>query len=366
MYLMLQDKEVLYFDFDEFVLEIINKDLVPVYLRGKLREPKIMKDILYNVQSLKEWLSNRVLSLSRDNAKQIFALFQIPQRMDIETRLKLSINCKAVSIIDSYWLREDKSSDKFEKVNIRANHFKEIVNISLYGYNPTITENCICPDLTTQGLFRKAWIRDDALYLLKSDKTVNNINTRMEVLASKILGCFINKIDYVSYTGRIRNIRDEKLYVDKCKNFVGEEYSFVEAYELFVNKGTDYMKYFNSFAHSADIAVLDYILVNTDRHLQNYGYWMNNKNGSIIGLAPLFDFNCALVADYFNRNAEDTISQMFNSKDTLYDLAFRYKSYTKIKLDLKKFKDLRAKNKEYDYIFDRVLERCYKLKLDII
>ena len=63
----------------------------------------------------------------------------------------------------------------------------------------------------------------------------------------------------------------------------------------------------------AGIPVLDYIIVNTDRHTQNYGFMMNNETGKIERLAPLFDFNCALVADYFAHDARDTLSQMFNT-----------------------------------------------------
>ena len=309
---MLCDEKVLFFDFDEFVVEEIRKDLEPYYLRGRLKDNNSMKNILYNVNLLKEWLTNRVLSLSRSNAKQIYAMFRIPQRADLETRVNVCLKCKGVSITDSYWVSEDNES--FSDVNIRTKHFNEIVDVSLYGCNPTATTNYVCPDLTTQGLFRKAWIRNDDIYLLKSDNTANNINTRMEVLASQILDCFVNKIDCVSYSGRVRNTKQGKLYVDKCQNFVTEEYSFVEAYELYVHE--NYQDFFNTIPYSGDIAVLDYILMNTDRHLQNYGFLMSNRDGKIAGLAPLFDFNLALVADYLGRDVENTLSQMFNDGKT--------------------------------------------------
>lgn len=53
-----------------------------------------------------------------------------------------------------------------------------------------------------------------------------------EVLASKILDCFTNKVDCVGYTGRSRKTPYGKLFVDKCRNFVGEQCSFVEAWEV--------------------------------------------------------------------------------------------------------------------------------------
>lgn len=53
-------------------------------------------DLLRNIQYLKSWLSRRVLSLSRANAKQIYTMYQIPQLDDIETRVKICLACKGV------------------------------------------------------------------------------------------------------------------------------------------------------------------------------------------------------------------------------------------------------------------------------
>lgn len=49
MYLMLKDTEVLYFDFDDFVVAVIRNDLLPYYLRSNIRESNETKDILHNV-----------------------------------------------------------------------------------------------------------------------------------------------------------------------------------------------------------------------------------------------------------------------------------------------------------------------------
>lgn len=255
----------------------------------------------------------------------------------------------------------------FKDVNIRLKHFKEIVEISLLGYNPTITTNQICPELTTHGLFRKSWVRqDNKLYLLKSDSHSQNVNTRMEVLASKILRCFDNKISCVEYTGRYRNTKDGKLYVDKCENFVGEEYSFVEAWEVMNYcqcTGQSFESVLGFSKEAASIGVLDFILSNTDRHSQNYGFLMDNITGKLVCLAPLFDFNCALVADAFNRDASDTLSQMFNDGRTLQQIAEYYLPFSRLILDIDKFNKLKRNNKEFDYVFDKVLERCRYLRI---
>ena len=374
MFLMLKNTQVLYFNLPDFTVEMLWEDLLPYFLRSNIRrasETKAldMKDIMYNVQTVKSYLSSRMLSLSRDNAKKIYAAFQIPQVDSIDNRVNICIKCRGVSIQDSYWIQEENESDTWESINIRQNKLKDIIDLSLGGFSPTITTSIICPELTTKGLFRKGWVRmGDSLYLLKSDKTKDCVNTKMEVLASEILECFENKIDSVTYVSDMKNMLDGEGQVSICKNFVGEEYSFVEAWEVMdycrrlnINYREYCMKHWG--AEFAGIPVLDYIIVNTDRHTQNYGFMMNNDTGRIERLAPLFDFNCALVADYFAHDARDTLSQMFNTAETLRELAYQYKEYTNITFNEDRFMQVVGRNGEYRHIFEKVYERIQELGL---
>lgn len=367
MYLMLKNSKVLYFDLPDFTVEVIREDLLPYFLRENIRKSHNMKDLLYNVQTVKSYLSSRMLSLSRDNAKKIYAAFQIPQVDSIDNRVSICIKCKGVCIQDSYWVQEENESDTWESINIRQNKLKDIIDLSLGGFSPTITTSIICPELTTKGLFRKGWVRmDDILYLLKSDKTKDCVNTKMEVLASDILQCFDNAIESVTYVSDMKHMMDGEGQVSICKNFVGEDYSFVEAWEVMdysKRLGINYREYCLKQwgAEFASIPVLDYIIVNTDRHTQNYGFMMNNDTGKIERLAPIFDFNCALVADYFAHDARDTLSQMFNTTETLRELAHKYKDYTNLIFNEDKFMKLVERNKEYKYIFEKVYERVQEL-----
>lgn len=369
MYLMLKDTEVLYFDFDDFVVAVIRNDLLPYYLRSNIRESNETKDILHNVQEVKSYLSNRIMSLSKDNAKQIYTTFHIPQIDTIDNRVNICIKCKGISIQDCYWVRNDSENICWDSVNIRQNQLRDIVDISLSGLYPTITTSYICPELTTKGLFRKGWIRlGNELYMLKSDRTNNYVNTKMEILASEILHCFENKIDCIAYVGDIKETRDGTEFVSICKNFVDENHSFVEAWEIMEyckrNK-IDFREYClkqwgNLFAC---IPVLDYIIINTDRHTQNYGFFMNNNTGKLDGLAPLFDYNCALVADYFERDAADTLSQMLNTGDSLRSLAYEFRPNTDMLFYEGRFNRLREQNNEYEHIFKRVYGRIKEMEI---
>ena len=370
MYLMLKNTEILYFDLDDCVVEVIRNDLLPFCLRSNIRLAVSMKNSLHNIQAVKSYLSSRILSLSRDNAKQIYAAFQIPQLDSIDNRVNICIKCKGVSIQDSYWIKEDNEDVGWENINIRQNELKDIIDLSLTGFSPSLTTDNICPELTTKGLYRKGWVRiNKSLYLLKSDKTNDYVNTKMEVAASDMLACFKNRLENITYVSDIKYTQNGgKAFVSICKNFVEESYSFVEAWEVMDycrRRSIDFRKYCLDKwgCLFACIPVLDYIIINTDRHTQNYGFLMNNDTGVIEKIAPLFDFNCALVADYFKIDASETLSQMFNTAETLKDLAFQYLEYTNIKFDEGLFTKLaeRRRNKDYRYIFERVYARVQEL-----
>lgn len=371
MYLMLKNTEILYFDLEDFVVEVIRNDLLPFCLRSNIRISTKLKDILHNIQAVKDYLSSRVLSLSRDNAKQIYAAFQIPQSDSTDNRVNICIKCKGVSIVDSYWVKEDDENEDWANINIRQNKLSDIIDLSLSGFSPTITTNSICPELTTKGLFRKGWIYlGDSLYLLKSDKTNEYVNTRMEVLASEILECFENRIDSIVYLSDIKETAGGTAYVSICQNFVKEEHSFVEAWEVMEyckRRGIDFREFSMERWGStfASIPVLDYIIINTDRHTQNYGFMMNNDTGVLESVAPLFDLNCALVADYFKCDARDTLSQMFNTTETLRDLAFQFLKYTDLKFNEDAFIAIMENRnyKELRHIFENVYGRIQELGL---
>ena len=65
MFLELKNIDISYFDLEDFVVEVIRYDLLPFGLIGVFDRQKDVKNILGNIEVLKEWLSNKVLPLSR-------------------------------------------------------------------------------------------------------------------------------------------------------------------------------------------------------------------------------------------------------------------------------------------------------------
>lgn len=109
--------------------------------------------------------------------------------------------------------------------------------------------------------------------------------------------------------------------------------------------------------------VLDYVLLNTDRHTENYGFYFDNGTGEITGLLPLYDHNLSLIADLAgtSEKAADSLSQMFNDHSTLKQLATEMKPFSKLSFNHKKFNQLQEKYPMYRKIFNGVLSRLAEI-----
>lgn len=367
-YLMLENTPILYFHTEDIEVKVLNKDLLPFSLREKIKNPsnedlkEYYKESAKNLNNIKEFCSSRLLSLSRENAKQIYAACNLIQDNSIENRFQICLSCKGVNLQDAYWIRTIDSNDTWESVNPKMHHLAEIVDIALGGESPTFTANPICPELTTKGLFRKAWIREnDELYLLKSDKTPSFINTKMEILSSKILDC--TNVPHTQYEKAQYN----NIYTAKCKNFVTDHKSFVEAQEIYdycKDTEQDYTNFvLKRFAKDfANISVIDFVLQNTDRHLQNYGFFMDNSTGELVDVAPLFDHNQALIADIMEKDVVDTMSQMLHTKETIKEIYEKFSPYADIEFDCSKWQKLKEEMQEYKKVLKKVEERIINVR----
>lgn len=366
--LLLEDTPVLFVDFTKMETHLYKEQLLPYILRGQFKEPPT-GDIAgyyqvsaHNISVFKDYLSSRVLSLSRDNAKQICAACRISQDTGTENRVKICLSCKGVSVNDAFWIKEENSTLQWKDVDVKRNHLSEIVDVALEGKQPTLTTNPICPELTTKGLFKKAWIRENnTLYLLKSDKMSDFANTKAEVFASQILDC--TNVPHVQYTMEQLN----GLTVAKCANFIREGQSFVEAHEIIEfckNTNIDYVKWgLDTFGKDfANISAVDYLLQNTDRHDQNYGFIMDNKTGKLIEVAPLFDHNQSIIADWLGKDVTDTLSQMLPQAETLQSAMILTAKESDICIDNTKWNMLKKKYPEQERVFTNIERRYIKIK----
>lgn len=331
--LMFENTVVMRINFDDNVYNVVSDRHLPYGLRGKLRtvgelgsnptkyeRNKFIADTIHNQNAVSNWMASRTLLLSRANAKWIYNALKIEQNTDDRTRLKIAILCRDISVLDKYWIKLDGDNITWDKVDIKRNPLNEIIaQIALHGKSLTIQGSLVSPELTTNGAYAKAWRRhsDGNLWLYKLGHN-GNTESRIEVMVSNILDkCNVEHVHYEAG-------EDEGQYVCMCPCISSDSYSIIPA--------SDYYSYcnVNSIDFNKEILrlgrddwykmhIVDYLISNRDRHLQNWGFFMDNSTMQVVSLHPLFDHNNAFDTKWMqNKDEEYLCTSQTIRKSALY------------------------------------------------
>lgn len=307
--LMLKDEEVMQFDLEEFWIEVKRPELLPFALRDCVKTTNAemgVKQVLQQFEILKDWLASRVLSLSRSNAKVILNVAALPQSLKTSERLKICLACKGLTMSDSYWLKED--NEDFRSNDLRKHRLCEVsYQIAILGKHVSATRKELRPDLSATGMFPKFWKRTGFLVeLWKTDRTDGFVNTEAELQVSEILDS--SNVSHVKYR---REKIDEKVFaVSSC--IADDKFSMVNASEVrdWCNHcEKDFLSWvLEKFGEAfKKMCLVDYVIANTDRHFDNWGFMMDNETGALVSMIPLFDHNQSLIADEIGTEIEELI-----------------------------------------------------------
>ena len=313
-YLMLQNKIVLKTDVDKGIYEVIDENLLPYSLRGAFRKekPEMSTEQIVNIRyknasAFTEYLANRILNLSRSNAKKILNALNYSQNQDTKTKAMIALKCNAISATDDYWVKNENSNLNWEDIDIRKNHLNEIVtNIALTGKSLTISGVPHTPELTGQGAYAKAWKRENNKLFLLKKSSKGGQESEIEVSVSKILDCF--NVSHVKY--ELSTYEDST--VCKCENMCNEKYSIVSAEEVYVYCNRHNLNFLNEVLqidaeNVYKTCIVDYLISNSDRHMLNWGFYRSNDTGDLLGCHPLFDHNNAFDETLMKQDGQNMI-----------------------------------------------------------
>ena len=301
IWIMLADTPVMSFDINAGVYEVYRPDLLPVRLRGDIRQhskgesnQQYAAVDRHNYNAVIDFMASRVMSFSRSNAKKLYDAYGIvSQSQAPESRAKVCAICHGLSAGDSYWLKPDSNHEKWKDMNVRQNHLSKILmSIALGNAAPTLEGRPRTPEFMDPGSYARAWKRyDDGLYLLKKSTPGKN-ESETEVEVSNILDCF--SVDHVKYLPDTF----EGSFVCRCKDMADEERSIIPASHLMkycITNDIDFMSAVRQIDPNMfyTTCVVDYLVSNPDRHIENWGFYVDNSTGKITGMHPLFDHNNA-------------------------------------------------------------------------
>ena len=249
---------------------------------------------------LRKWWQRRAVPVSQGNIRRILEGIGITPQTYLEQNLGLSLT-------DHYWIKPVEAEYGWQDVNLFTNDFRDAVGeMQLSGHIEDIPElpaDAFSPSSSVQGELRKKWIISDGKrFLVKGNHGGNSQESLNEVVAS-LIHQRQGKQPFVAYSP-IQIQQDHPLCCI-CESFTSDEVEFIPAIDVVesVKKDNTLSLYEHLIkicsAHGLEDSVTrsfleyqiltDFILTNTDRHLNNFGVLRDTNTLQFIGMAPIFD-----------------------------------------------------------------------------
>lgn len=329
--LMNKNKMVMLIDYNnkdfviEKIYEVYNMDCAPLGVINAINDKS--KSLLSEVNL---WYKSRGIPSWRKDLENLL------EKLNVSSPEELLNKSFSLSLSDQYWLKDGEISIKWEDINFFTNDFlyEAYLEASLDSSSNEIStdKNVLrSPNNTTDGMLQKGWIIENGKrVLVKGTYTFNREEPFNEWLASQV--CKRLGFPYCNYT--IDFINNEKL-VSKCENFVSSDEEIISAYDIYKsvkkpNNINDYEHYINILEQHnvpdarknvASMFLVDYILMNTDRHMKNFGVIRNVNTLKWERTAPIFDTGQSMQCDRIvaNMNFVTGTGKFFSNTNKKYD-----------------------------------------------
>ena len=302
--LMNKKKEVLLAEYNEEskffdkIYEVYDINYAPYILKSFYKEDEI-NDTPFRT-NLSEWFRSRGIPSWRDKLDLLL------HRLNISAPSELLNKAFGLSLSDQYWLKPYNTKINYDDINFFDNDFdySEFLEASLSKNSKTImSENSLnTPNNTTDGMLKKAWIIENGTrYLLKGGYKNELLQPFNEVLASEI--CKRLGFNHVTYT--LDTYKDTVVSICPC--FITKDTELITCYQirndmLRNDNIKDYEEYGISDARikMENMYIIDYLIMNEDRHLNNFGIIRDVNTLKWLDVAPIFDNGESLNITYYD------------------------------------------------------------------
>ena len=247
---------------------------------------------------LNKWWTDRSIPASRSGVREALETLELT-----DTKILL-IRCFGLSLSDQYWIRPEGTGLTWEKINFFDNPFSDDMGDVLFG-KPNKAEDFdfSSPDNTSDGYLKKRWkIIKGKRCLIKGGSNLERQQPFNEVIASKIM----DRLGIYHAPYSIIWEDDEPYSV--CEDFVTRDTELISAWRIMQTQKKDnstsvYQHFVNCCKSlgAPDVVpaldrmlVLDYIIANEDRHLNNFGLLRNAETLEWLGFAPIYDSGSSL------------------------------------------------------------------------
>ena len=301
--LMNKNEEVLVAEYNEAlkvfteIYEIKNIDYAPLILFNNYSKDKNITPILT------DWFKGRGIPSWRDDLDLLLA------KLNITSSFELLDKAFGLSLSDQYWVKPTDSNIQYKDINFFEHDFEdsEFTNATFGNELDSSTKiSLISPNNTTDGRLKKTWVIENGKrYLLKGGFKNEVMQPFNEVLANMI--CERLGFDHVCYTLDVVNDK----VVSKCECFINTDTELIPAHQILqglIEKENAYEEYIKILEDKGinnvrekleNMFILDYLILNEDRHLNNFGIIRDVNTLKWIDIAPIFDNGQSLnILDY--------------------------------------------------------------------
>lgn len=273
----------------EYVLEVYLPDELPV---GCLSDGTFVR----------EWWRERAIPETRRGIMQVLNYLKEP------TNQSLMLSGYGLGLTDHYWLQPLDKELYWQDINYFQNAFSDdlgdlLTDTGAVNFDDKISR--FSPSSSVNGEMKKKWvIRNGVRHLMKVNFNDYGQQAVNEVIAGELykLSGWTN---YVPYLHERAKMGGKEYPCSLSPLFTSNEKEFVPAYQLIRNVKirNDSSSYEAIISQAVLNGILeievrrqleytiltDFLLSNTDRHFNNFGFMRNAETGRLFAMAPIFD-----------------------------------------------------------------------------
>lgn len=269
-------------------------------------------------ESLTRWLRHRTIPANRAYAQNFLSKNGLSEN-DFIGILQI---CKGLSLTDCYWVTYPNDQKTFAEVNLFDNRFSQVLSqIAFTGYGSSPASKFrSSPEFTTNGMLPKAWRRKEGKVLLYKGGTSGLANTGKEPYSEFYAAQVAEAMGIPHVTYGLSKWNGQ--LCSTCELFTSKDISFVPASTLIsTSKISQIIDWFDDHGWKNDLAdmlVLDAIIRNTDRHLGNFGFLVDNHTNQLLRPAPIFDNGLSLYCYVMDNDLNNLSEQEKTLAPALY------------------------------------------------
>ena len=255
------------------------------------------------------------------------------KRLGEETSQSLMLRAYGLSLTDHYWMQPISTELYWKRINFFENDFSDELGNLLTDTGKIDMESNISrfsPASSVNGEMKKKWvIKKHTRYLMKI-----NMNNYSQQAVNEKIACRLHERlewkNYVPYEIEWIRVGKEEIPGSLSPLFTSLEEELVSAYQLIGNYKipNDQSEYEAIIKVATENGIeeqevrtqleytilTDYILTNTDRHYNNFGFLYSSAEHKLIKMAPIYDTgNCLFYDQDFVPVKSDLLDIRVNS-----------------------------------------------------